>query len=311
MMMRYLYILVFVIISAISFAQIDTLEVKKEGRFKVAGRVLKNSILSVPGDFSEMGKEISNDWVKTGLYAAGTLGLIAVDKYTTGFLHDRIEPNVVYSLPKIETFKSDIIWLQGNNLYMTYPIAGLYVGSFITNSEKGQRVAVNAVKAMTYSYVISHLLIKSAFARNRPHRSLNDNLPLYPESTRNPWDFGNYHPVYFQSEFDGTAFVSYHATTYFAIAKVFQMEYDNYWIPYTFATAVFLADIKSHNHWVSDLVVGGLVGTIIGRSVVKSSRKQNNILTTNKFGYKKFKMNKQFSPQISSALVGFQFVGTF
>ena len=119
--------------------------------------------------------------------------------------------------------------------------------------------------------------------------------------------------MYFNSEINGTSFASYHASTYYAIAKVFQMEYNNYWIPYTFATGVFLADIKSHNHWVSDLVVGALVGTIIGRSVVKSSQKllDKSVPLQNKYGFSRYKMEKQLYPQISSSSVGFHFVGTF
>jgi hypothetical protein len=74
-----------------------------------------------------------------------------------------------------------------------------------------------------------------------------------------------------------------------------------------------MADIKDHNHWVSDLLVGGLVGTIIGKSIVNSSRKQmvKNKNTAVFEDPKKFKMAKQLVPQISSSMVGFHFVGSF
>ena len=259
-----------------------------------------------------MGKTVTNDWKTTAAYAGGIIGLIAVDKYTTGYLHDKIEPAVDYKIPNIDFIKTDFIWLKGNNLYMTYPIMGLYAGSFALNKEKGQIVAINAFKAMSYSYIISHLFIKTAFGRNRPQRRLNDDLPHKEGWTKDPWDFGNFHPVYFDSRVPGTSFISYHATTYFAIAKVFQMEFNNYWIPYTFATAVFMADLKDHNHWVSDLVVGGLVGTIIGRSVVKSSQSINRTTPVNhKLGFSLSRMQKFWAPQVSSTGVGVQFIGTF
>lgn len=317
-MKNYILIL-FVIISNSCLAQLDTLSTKidqlnvKECRFKVAGSVIKNSILSVPGDFSEMGHNISSDWKRTALYAGGIVGLIATDKITTGFLHDHIEPNVNYSIPRIDVIKTNVGWIDGNNAYILYPILGLYAGSFAINNKKGQIVAVNAIKSITYSYVISHLVLKTIFARNRPQRNINDDNPATSFWTKDNWDFGNFHPVYFDSQGLGTGMPSFHATFYFSVAKVFQMEYNNYWIPYTIATGVFLADIKSHNHWVSDLLVGGLVGTIIGRSVVRSSRKQmaKNNGTAVIEDPRKFKMNKQLIPQISTSMVGFHFVGSF
>jgi membrane-associated phospholipid phosphatase len=317
--MKNYFLLLLVLISNASFAQIDSLTTKidnqitKENRFNVAGSVLKNSILSVPGDFSEMGHTVTSDWKRTAIYAGGILGLIATDKITTGFLHDHIEPNINYSIPRIDVLKTNISWADGNNAYLLYPILGLYAGSFAINNKKGQTVAVNAIKSITYSYVISHLIIKTIFARNRPQRSLNDTNLVIEPWTKDNWDFGNFHPVYFQSETMGTGFPSFHATFYYSVAKVFQMEYNNYWIPYTIATGVYLADIKDHNHWVSDLLVGGLIGTIIGKSVVNSSRKQmaKNNGTALNYNPKKFKMNKQFVPQITSSMVGFHFVGSF
>ncbi|WPR70559.1 phosphatase PAP2 family protein [Flavobacterium sp. NG2] len=307
------YLFLLLLFSFQCFAQTDSLTIQNSNHFQTAGRVIKNSILSVPGDFTEMGHTISSDWKRTAIYAGGIVGLIATDKITTGFLHDHIEPSVDYSLPRIDVIKTKIDWAQGNNAYMLYPILGLYAGSLVANHEKGQTVAVNAVKAITYSYVISHLALKTIFARNRPQRRIHDNNPAVAPWTKDNWDFGNYHPVYFQSIADGTGFPSFHATFYFSVAKVFQMEYNNYWIPYTIATGVFLADIQGHNHWVSDLLVGGLVGTIIGKSVVNSSRKQiaKNNGTAVIENPKKFRMNKQLVPQITSSMVGFHFTGSF
>lgn len=190
---------------------------------------------------------------------------------------------------------------------------GLYAGSLIINNKKGQIVATNAIKSVTYSYLISHLVLKTIFARNRPQRRINDNEPVIAPWTKNNWDFGNFHTVYTDSKVYGTAFPSFHATFYYSVAKVFQMEYNNYWIPYTIATGVFLSDIKGHNHWVSDILVGGLVGTIIGKSIVTSSRKQieKNKDTALIYNPRKFRMSKQLIPQISSSMVGLHFVGSF
>lgn len=317
--MKFYKITLFSLLSIPCFSQIDTLrtereneslKIKKDNRFKVAGSVLADSFLSVPGDFSAMGHTISGDWKKTALYTAGIVGLIAVDKQTTGFLHDKIEPNIDYSLPKI---KSTIPHVIGTDTYIVYPIIGLYAGSLVINNKKGQVVAVNAIKSMAYSYVVSQIVLKSLASRNRPHRRINDDRPAKEPFTKNQWDFGNFDKIHFTHGGSGTSFPSFHSTSYFAVAKVFQMEYNNYWIPYTVVSAVFLSDIKSHEHWVSDLLAGGLIGTIIGRSIVMSSRRQ---MAKNESGAfienpKKTKMHKQLLPQLSGSMVGFQFIGTF
>jgi membrane-associated phospholipid phosphatase len=317
--MKYHFMILFGIFSIFTFSQNDSLNVKndslkikKENRFKVAGAVLADSFLSVPGDFSAMGHTISSDWKRSALYTAGIIGLIAVDKHTTGFLHDKIEPNINYSLPALDPNET-IPYVKGNDAYIVYPIIGLYAGSLIFNSEKGQVASVNAIKSLAYSYVITQIVLKTLASRNRPQRKINDDKPVVEPWTKNPWDFGNYDNIHFEHGGSGTSFPSFHATSYFAIAKVFQMEYNNYWIPYTFVTAVFLADIKSHEHWVSDLLVGGLIGTIIGRSVVISSRKQMAKRESGAFNQnpKKFTMHKQLIPQISNSMVGFHFIGSF
>ncbi|MFZ4107184.1 phosphatase PAP2 family protein [Flavobacterium sp.] len=294
--------------------KVDSLQTKKEKRFHVAGSILKNSILSVPGDFSEMGHTFSSDWKRTAIYSGSILGLIATDKITTGYLHEHIEPTIDYQLPKIGIFKTKVGWIDGDNAYILCPIIGLYAGSLIANREKGQVVAVNAIKSISYSYIISHLFLKTLTARNRPQRPINDDRQAVEPWTKNPWDFGNYQKVEFRAgPRGGTSFPSFHTTFYFSVAKVFQMEYNNYWIPYTIVTGVWLSNIKGHDHWVSDILLGGLVGTIIGKSVVNSSRKQmaKNNLSAYNYNPKKFKMTKQLVPQISSSMVGFHFSGTF
>ena len=308
------YTLIFFSILSVScFSQNDSLEIKKDNRFKVAGSVFADSFLSIPGDFSAMGYNVSSDWKRTAIYTAGIIGLIAVDKQTTGFMHDKIEPNIDYSLPDINP-KNGIPHVTRDDAYILYPIVGLYAGSLIINNRKGQVVAVNAVKSLAYSYVITQLVLKTITSRNRPQRKINDDNPVVEPWTKNPWDFGNYDKINFAAGPNGgTSFPSFHTTAYFAVAKVFQMEYNNYWIPYTFVTAVFLSNIKGHEHWVSDLLVGGLVGTIIGRSIVISSRKQMAKNESSAFNDnpKKFRMQKQLIPQISNSMIGFHFIGTF
>ncbi|MCG1037777.1 phosphatase PAP2 family protein [Polaribacter sargassicola] len=282
--------------------------ITSRNHFQTAGHVFKTSFNTIPSDFVYLGKEFSDDWKKTGYYAAGILGLIATDKITTKFYQQHVEPKIDYSLPNITPDflrNSKNMWINGENTYLTYPIIGMYVGSLFANKEKGQFAAVNSLKAIAYSTLISQITLKTIFGRNRPNR------PLGGEDTgtftNNNWDFFNSrNGTYILSGPYGTSLPSMHATGYFAIAKVIQMEFDNYWIPYGIMAITFLSDIKSHEHWISDMVAGGIIGTLIGRSIVRSSWKARGLL-----GKKESEFSINYTPTFSSEFTGLRVVATF
>jgi membrane-associated phospholipid phosphatase len=276
--------------------------------FQTAGYVFKTSFNTIPSDFVFLGKEFSEDWKKTGYYAAGILGLIAVDKITTEVWQNHFEPNMQFSLPTITPRfldGSNNLWLKSDNAYLTYPIIGLYFGSLFANSEKGQFVGINAFKAIAYSTLITQVSLKTILGRNRPFPRANTNTSYDPSDfTDNNWDFFNSrNGTYIYGGPWGSALPSMHATTYFALAKVIQMEYDNYWIPYGVMTIAFLSNIDGHQHWFSDMVVGGLVGTLIGRSIVRSSWKARGILDK-----KQSKISLNYVPQFSSQFTGLKII---
>ncbi len=61
-----------------------------------------------------------------------------------------------------------------------------------------------------------------------------------------------------------TAFPSLHATTYSAAATVIGLMYDAEWPAYAVCLAMFVGDMNSHHHWVSDMVMGAWLGRVIG-----------------------------------------------
>ncbi len=283
---------------------------KTKNHFQTAGYVFKTSFNTIPNDFVYLGKEFSDDWKKTGYYAAGVLGLIATDKITTKAFQD-IEKNIDYKLPNLTPHflrDSKNRWINsGENTYLTYPIIGIYLGSLFTNNEKGQFVGVNAFKAIAYSTLITQVTLKTVFGRNRPEFPLNTNTKGYP-FTNNNWDFFNGREnAIILSDHKATGMPSLHVTTYFALAKVLQMEFDNYWVPYGLMTAVFFSNVKGHQHWVSDMVVGGILGTLIGRSIVRSSWKARGILEKSK----NRRISLNYIPKFSSEFTGLKIVGTF
>ena len=283
---------------------------KDRNHLQTFGYVVKTSFNTIPSDFVYLGKEFSDDWSKTGYYAAGILGLIATDKITTKAFQN-IEKNIDYRLPNLTPHflrGSRNVWINNTeNTYLTYPIIGIYLGSLIANNEKGQFVGANAFKAITYSTLITQVTLKTIFGRNRPEFPLNTTTKGYPFTNDN-WDFfnGRENAIIFQDA-KGTALPSMHVTTYFALAKVLQMEYDNYWIPYGLMTVVFFSNVKGHQHWFSDMVAGGIVGTLIGRSIVRSSWRARGILDTTKKG----RLSLNYIPQFSSEFTGLRIVGNF
>ncbi len=63
---------------------------------------------------------------------------------------------------------------------------------------------------------------------------------------------------------------SFHFTLYFSTARVYAGVYDNWIIPYGIAAALALNSAEGHNHWVSDMVAGALIGTGIGQIVLSN-----------------------------------------
>lgn len=306
-MKRYLFILLTISFTALA-QQAEPTGSELKSRLKLAGSVLKTSFKTIPSDFKYMGKNVTENWKQTALYTGIVGALIATDGPLTELYQVHVEDNIQYQLPSITVNKAEFDWLYGEDAYMFYTLSGVYVSSLFSGSEKGQFAAVNGVKALLYSIAISHTVLKTIFGRKRPLDDLRAGGPNTIAKTSDPYDFFNSREGEFIfSSPHGTGLPSLHATAFFAMAKVFQMEYDNYWVPYTFMAAVFASNIKGHQHWLSDMVAGGIVGTVIGRSIVRSSWKARGILPENK--NKKFELS--WMPTISSSYNGLTISATF
>lgn len=270
-----------------TYAAIDKTK-HKQNAFKLAGSIWKNVILSTPGDFGEMGKTVTSNWKQTSIYTAGIALFVLADKPITQFYQDHIERNIDYHLPVLPG-ATNTLWFRGNDAYLNFSVIGLYGGSLMAKFGTGQKAALNSIKALTYSYLIGHVGLKALFARQRPDPTLSDGIAPKPPFTGNPHEFFHFRKLNFKTGPDGTSFPSMHATAYFAVAKVMAMEFKNYWIPYGAISFIFLADLKSHQHWVGDMVAGGILGTVIGKSIVNSSRRTEKNMLRNNFGLLKNK----------------------
>ena len=76
--------------------------------------------------------------------------------------------------------------------------------------------------------------------------------------------------------FGGRALPSGHATQAFAVASVIATSYDQLWVKaaaYGAATVGAYARVRRGKHFPTDVVVGAVIGTAVGRSVVHFNQK--------------------------------------
>jgi membrane-associated phospholipid phosphatase len=73
-----------------------------------------------------------------------------------------------------------------------------------------------------------------------------------------------------------SSFPSGHATEAFAVASVLSARADGWVVPvlsYTLASCVGYARVNDRAHWASDVIAGGLIGTLIGRTIVRRHKR--------------------------------------
>ena len=236
------------------------------------GQILKRALWETPAKdaagilarpFQDRGTALRN----TGIL----LGLIAVDPWTTRQFQEHLEPwgEDIRSFVELPSLYGDSWFAGGIDGYAYTAVAGMYAAGVLSQNVKLQEAGLLTTKAILETYVVSHLVLKTVFGRNRPNHPLRGG-ELEEPFTRNPWDFFNWHRVNFRSDADGTAMPSWHSALYFSIARVMSLEFDNVWIPYTVSLFPLLYDIDGHRHWVSDLVAGAVVGSLIGTAVFEN-----------------------------------------
>ena len=251
----------------------------KSGRFEI----IRDVVLTVDDDAVEI---IRRPWQNPNRIANGVklFALITTDYNTTQFFQRNIEPLDEYVInavkfpslyPNIPVLRE---WAAGLDGYMYTGVVAMYTTGFIIGNEKMQEAGALTTKAIMESYVVSHLILKTLVARHRPARMLGD----YSESdydssypfVHSPLDFFNWHRPFFHSDPYGTGFPSYHATMFFAFASVNSKVFGNSWIPYTLACGALLYGSRGHNHWVSELVAGAVIGEFIGKVVYENYHKE-------------------------------------
>ena len=251
--------------------------------------IIKNTILTVDDDAKDiLIRPFRNP--KFELNAVKLFSLIVTDYATTKAFQDYIEPLDQYLKPYISfpTILNQTPFLRnattGKDGYIYFGFTAMYGAGLLTGNEKLQEASLLTTKAVIESYVVSHLILKTLIARHRPARPLGDYSEMDNDSeypfVHSPFDFFNFHIPVLGSDAYGTGFPSYHATMYYSIASVMSRVYDNRWLPYSIMTLGMMHSIRGHNHWVSELVAGYVIGNFIGKMVYENYHQQRSLSNT-------------------------------
>ena len=169
---------------------------------------------------------------------------------------------------------SPVITQMGSN--GAWGTAAMFLGvGLIGGDKKSTETAVLATSAMLQSGILVTFL-KGIFGRQRPY-----------------WADGVDHwsgPVGFFKRFKSgqtgryDSFPGGHSITAFSLATVVAMQYrETVWVPilaYTTATGVALSRLTENKHWLTDSLVGSVLGYLIGRMVVRNHRSRYDMPPT-------------------------------
>lgn len=213
-------------------------------------------------------KQSAKQWIMTGAAIGITATLIHID--------NRIDEwaRVQKSEHKWVNKSSPVITMFGGS-WGVYSVIAAGAISAACKNEKGLQTSLLATQAMITSGVWVNI-IKILTGRERPIAdytfSKTPGGNWYGPFSKWDQDLKIRKPV---SEYD--AFPSGHTATAFSIAAVFASQYkDIKAIPvicYSVATLVGISRLTEHEHWASDVFVGGIIGYLCGKQVVNHYNK--------------------------------------
>jgi hypothetical protein len=134
-------------------------------------------------------------------------------------------------------------------------LGGFYLAGAIGHDSKAKNVFFDGLSASLIASGIITPVISTLVGRERP------------TAEQGAYSF---HP------FEGRSFPSGHATQSFAVASVIATSYDQLWVKvaaYGAASVSAYSRVRIGKHFLTDVVAGAAIGTLVGRSVVHLNRK--------------------------------------
>lgn len=250
-----LLVLILVVISTCVRAQTDTIRFNKSYLNKYWTD--SKAIVFSPFRWNK------GSWTKFAVFLAAEGGLFLADQSVADFAQDHRSKELDRISKKfLEPFDAK---------YSFALMGGFLVQGLLAKNKKSVSISF----LMLESYSLSMLFVripKNLLGRRRPD--------AWPPS--NPYDWAG--------PFKGASFPSGHTTAAFAVASVLANQYrEHKWVPitaYSVATLVGASRIYENKHWLTDVVAGATIGTLVGNLV--SHRSSNSQLTFVPFGNANF-----------------------
>jgi membrane-associated phospholipid phosphatase len=247
--------LLLIIGSNLVFAQIDTVQFNKY-YFKKYWTDTRAIVVS-PAKWN------SKDWTKLGVFIVAESGLSLADQSVKDFFQDNRTVGM-------DRFSKNFLEPFGGN-YSLLVMSGFLAHGLISKNQRS---------------VSTSLLCLESFAL----ASLFTRIPKIIVGRERPDNLQGYGPYTIKGPFHGNSFPSGHTTAVFAVASVIATQYrETKWVPvavYSVASLVGTSRIYDNKHWLTDVVAGATIGTLVGNLV--SHRKSNSQLTVVPFGNSNF-----------------------
>ena len=184
-----------------------------------------------------------SDWMTVGLSVAAVVG--------TGLLLDGSVDRFMVNHANA-SWDRDAKAIQNLGSTPSVVIAvGTYVAGIAFKNPEVRATGIDTMVAMGLAQLLLTIPLKVAVGRSRPSAEMG------------PHDF---HPFN-----GGESFPSGHTTQAFALASVIAEHADLAWVScvsYGLAGLVGVARVEQRQHFLSDVVAGGLIGTFMGKAVV-------------------------------------------
>lgn len=247
--------LLLIIGSNLVFAQIDTVQFNKY-YFKKYWTDTKAIVVS-PAKWD------SKDWTKVGAFIVAEGGLLYADQSVKDYFQSHKNNTESYICRNIlEHFGAEHSFIV---------ISGIFTYGMLAKDKKYVSTALLALESFALASLVTRIP-KTLVGRERPDNWQGDG------------------PFAFNGPLHGTSFPSGHTTASFAVASVIATQFrDSKWIPiaaYSVAGLAGISRIYDNKHWLTDVVAGATIGTLVGNLV--SHRKSNSQLTVVPFGNSNF-----------------------
>ena len=147
--------------------------------------------------------------------------------------------------------------------FLTGLTSAILLGGVIAQDSK----LVDTARLMSESFLITGAFTtfgKVLFGRSRPFME------------KGPHDF---HFFEYRMRNRFLSMPSGHSSSIFSVMTVIANQYPHWWIrlpAYTFCVSVALQRIDAHQHWASDVIVGGAIGYWVGKTLVNKHKKSSN-----------------------------------